>query len=184
MPALEPQASVCGGMRRCRTLSVALHHDRAGAAEAREALYRLRVRERLVNGSRSLKRLDGHHDWLVVIGLVAPELEEPVPALLFEPDELVDPEELDELVELDDPEEPVVDAAVPLELWPSAGSCPETSWTKITPQTRAKVEAATASARFRITLTRRRRALSRAATPVRASARLWSLASYVVSGAS
>jgi hypothetical protein len=186
MPALELEAGACRRPRGGPIPSIALHHNRAGAPEAREALRYLRVRERLVKGSPLLKRLDRHHDWLVVIGLVLPEpeepaLEEPEPPLpeVAEGAELVELDELGELVELDDPVDPDVDAAVPLELWPTAGSCPETSWTKITPHTRAKVEAATASARFRTTLTRRRRAVSRAATPARASLRASALGSCV-----
>ena len=116
----------------------------------------------------------------MVTALVLPEPEEPElpepeePELelpeLVEP-ELVDPELVDpELVEpvdpeLVEPEEPVVGAAVELELWARAGSCPETSWTKITPQIKANVEAAIATVRLRIKPMRRRRAFSRAVTP-------------------
>ena len=67
--------------------------------------------------------------------------------------------------ELVEPEEPVVGAAVELELWARAGSCPETSWTKITPQIKANVEAAIATVRLRIKPMRRRRAFRRAVTP-------------------
>ena len=65
----------------------------------------------------------------------------------------------------------VVVAALVLVLWASAGSWPDTSWTKMTPQTKAKVEAAVASARLRINATRRRRAPGRAATPPATSGR-------------
>jgi hypothetical protein len=137
-----------------------------------------------------LKDLKWRHDWLVVMALVPPELEELELPEPVEPDELepevpelaepepVEPEELEpevprlaesEPVEPEpepvEPEELVGDAAAPVELWVSAGSCPETSSTKITPQIRTNVEAATATARLRIRVTRRRRASSRAATP-------------------
>jgi hypothetical protein len=113
----------------------------------------------------------------VVIALVLPEPEEPEPALLG----LVEPEDTE--LEPVDPEELVVDAALAL-LWASAGSCPDTSWTKMTPQIRAKVEAAAASARFRIKTTRRRRALSRAVTPPGTLGGLWSVRVDVVVGVS
>jgi hypothetical protein len=93
-----------------------------------------------------LTRIDQHYDWLVVIGLVLPE-----------PVEL----ELPEVVGAD----VVVVVVVPVALWANAGSWPETSWKKIAPQTSANVEAAIASARFRIKATRRRRAFRRAVTP-------------------
>jgi hypothetical protein len=121
---------------------------------------------------------DGHHDWLVVIALVLPEPE----ALDPELPALVDPEP--EPLELVDPEELVVDVAAPLELWASAGSCPDTSWTKITPQIKANVEAVAASARLRIRATRRRRALSRAATPAGTSGCLSPLEAKLVVEAS
>jgi hypothetical protein len=121
---------------------------------------------------------DGHHDWLVVIALVLPEPEELEPELPA----LVDREP--EPLELVDPEELVVDVAASLELWASAGSCPDTSWTKITPQIKANVEAMAASARLRIRATRRRRALSRAATPAGTSGCLSPLAAEVLVEAS
>jgi hypothetical protein len=100
-----------------------------------------------------------------------PELPEVVEPEEFEPEELepeeFEPEELGEPdaaeLELVDPDD--VDAAVLLVLWASAGSCPDTSWTKTTPQIKTNIEAAAARARFRINATRRRRAFSRAATP-------------------
>ena len=116
----------------------------------------------------------------MVTALVLPEPEEPeleLPEVVepeeFDPElpELVEPELVaPEVVEPVDPElveaeEPVGDAVVELELWARAGSCPETSWTKITPQIKANVEAAIATVRLRIKPMRRRRAFSRAVTP-------------------
>jgi hypothetical protein len=126
-----------------------------------------------------LKGLACHHDWLVVTALVLPEPEEPE-AELPEPvlPVLVEPEEAEpEPVEA---EELVVEAAVVLVFLARAGSCPDTSWTKTTPQIKANVEAAAASARLRIKATRRRRALSRAATPLGASGCRCRLAAEVV----
>ena len=108
----------------------------------------------------------------MVIGLVVPELEElgsvlvvPVPPVAeeLEPEEALEEAE----PEFAEPEELVVAAAVVLVLWARAGSWPETSWTKITPQTNANMDAAVASARLRIKATRRRRALSLDAAPAR-----------------
>ena len=116
----------------------------------------------------------------MVTALVLPEPEEPeleLPEVVepeeFDPElpELVEPELVaPEVVEPVDPElveaeEPVGDAVVELELWARAGSCPETSWTKITPQIKANVEAAIATVRLRIKPMRRRRAFRRAVTP-------------------
>jgi hypothetical protein len=117
----------------------------------------------------------------VVIALVLPEPEPELPELV-EPEEpepelpeLVEPEEPEpELPELTEPEEAELEPVDPEELvvaaglallWASAGSCPDTSWTKTTPQIRANAEAAAATVRFRIKTTRRRRAFSRAVTP-------------------
>jgi hypothetical protein len=112
----------------------------------------------------------------VVTAVVPPEPEEPglvLPELEPELPELVEPEP----VEL---EEALVDAALELVLWARAGSCPDTSWTKTTPQINVNVEAATASARLRINATRRRRALGRAVTPPGASVSFCRLEAEVV----
>jgi hypothetical protein len=102
----------------------------------------------------------------VVIALVLPEPEEPDPELEELDDPEVDAPELDVPgVGLVVPEALVVVVAAPRALWASAGSWPDTSWKKIAPQSRANVEAAAASARFRINVTRRRRAFKRAVTP-------------------
>jgi hypothetical protein len=137
---------------------------------------------------RLLRELHRHHDWLVVIALVVPEELEPELLELVEPEE---PEpELPELVEAEeaglepvDPEEPVVDAGLVL-LWASAGSCPDTSWKNTTPQIRANVEVAAARVRFRIKATRRRRAFSRAVTPLGTAGGLCSCGADVVVGVS
>jgi hypothetical protein len=112
--------------------------------------------------------LPGHHDWLVVTGLVVPEL-------LDEELELFDEELalLDELAVLDEAAvllEPVpavlaeLVLAVVAVLPASAGSCPETSCTKIIAHRARNTVAAIVTTRLRIAATRRRRTSSRSAT--------------------
>jgi hypothetical protein len=108
----------------------------------------------------------------VVTGLVLADLElvvlpEPDRVLLaLRDDEPVDPEELFE------PVEPVViDLVVVFTLLASAGSWPETSWTKITPHANTNVVIAAASTRLRIRAARRRRVWSRSAARRLAAAR-------------
>jgi hypothetical protein len=129
----------------------------------------------------------------VVIALELPELVEPEELELPELVESEEPEpepELPELVEPEeaelepvDPEELVVAAGVAL-LWASAGSWPDTSWTKTTPQLRANAEAAAATVRLRIKTTRRRRPFSRAVTPAGTAGGLGSFGADVVVGVS
>jgi hypothetical protein len=108
----------------------------------------------------------------VVTGLVLPDLElvvlpEPELVLLALRDvEPVDPEERFE------PVEPVViDLVVVFTLLASAGSWPETSWTKITPHANTNVVIAAATTRLRIRAARARRVWSRSAAGRFAAAR-------------
>jgi hypothetical protein len=107
----------------------------------------------------------------VVIGLVVPEPE----LLLVAPDpepelELVVPDPEPELVAPDPELDPLDAFAATVLFWDSAGSLPDTSWTKMTAQSTAKVTSVVAITRLRILVTRCRWARSRSPAIARTSA--------------
>jgi hypothetical protein len=162
MPGLEPASRERGGLKRRADGTSPAHEHRAVCAKTAKALDRL-----------DLVAYEGRHqDWLVVTALVLPDLElvmlpEPELVLLVLRDvEPVDPEELFE------PIEPIViDLVVVFTLLASAGSWPETSWTKITPHANTNVAIAAATTRLRIRAARARRVCSRSAAKRLAAAR-------------